>query len=32
MVVTVLSHSSLRRLLEDFGQYPFRVRICSEDE
>jgi hypothetical protein len=32
MVVTVLSHSSLRGVLEDFGQYPFRVRICSEDE
>jgi hypothetical protein len=32
MVVTVLSPSSLRRVLDDFGEYPFRVRICSEDE
>lgn len=32
MVVTVLSHSWLRDVLDDFREYPFRVRICSEDE
>lgn len=31
MVVSVLSHSSLRSVLDDLDQYPFRVRVCSED-
>jgi hypothetical protein len=30
MVVTVLSQSSMRRLLDQFAQYPLDVRICLE--
>jgi hypothetical protein len=30
MVVTVLSQSSLRHLLDQFAQYAFDVRICRE--
>jgi hypothetical protein len=30
MVVTVLSQSALRPRLDQFGQYPFHLRICNE--